>query len=55
VRAKLRSVRNLERDKAVRRLVGMLARKGHSSSVAFRVVNEELGAEAADLDPDPDY
>ena len=30
VRGKLRSVRNLEHDKAVRRLVGMLARKGHS-------------------------
>jgi regulatory protein len=42
VRAKLRSVRNLDRDKAVRRLVGMLARKGHSSSVAFQVVKEEL-------------
>ncbi|HET7351746.1 MAG TPA: regulatory protein RecX [Marmoricola sp.] len=45
VRAKLRSVRNLDRDKAVRRLVGMLARKGHSSSVAFRVVKEELDVE----------
>lgn len=42
VRAKLRSVRSLERDKAVRRLVGMLARKGHASAVAFRVVKEEL-------------
>ena len=42
VRAKLRTVRNLDRDKAVRRLVGMLARKGHSSGVAFRVVKEEL-------------
>ena len=42
VRARLRSVRNLDRDKAVRRLVGMLARKGHSSGVAFRVVKEEL-------------
>lgn len=42
VRAKLRTVRGLDRDKAVRRLVGMLARKGHSSSVAFRVVKEEL-------------
>jgi len=42
VRARLRSVRSLDRDKAVRRLVGMLARKGHSSSVAFRVVKEEL-------------
>lgn len=42
VRSKLRTVRSLDRDKAVRRLVGMLARKGHSSSVAFRVVREEL-------------
>ena len=42
VRAKLRSVRNLDRDKAVRRLVGMLARKGHSAGVAFQVVKEEL-------------
>jgi len=49
VRAKLRTVRNLDRDKAVRRLVGMLARKGHSSSVAFRVVKQEL-----DLDLEED-
>ncbi len=50
VRAKLRSVRSLERDKAVRRLVGMLARKGHSSPVAFRVVREELAVDLEDLD-----
>jgi regulatory protein len=49
VHRKLRSVRGLDRDKAVRRLVGMLARKGHASSVAFRVVHEELDVE---LDPD---
>ena len=49
VRAKLRSVQSLDRDKAVRRLVGMLARKGHSSSVAFRVVKEELDVEVEDL------
>ena len=48
VRAKLRSVRGLDRDKAVRRLVGVLARKGHSAGVAFRVVKEEL-----DIDLDP--
>jgi regulatory protein len=48
VRGKLRSVRGLDHDKAVRRLVGMLARKGHSSSVAFRVVKEELGVAAQD-------
>jgi regulatory protein len=50
VRARLRSVRSLDRDKAVRRLVGMLARKGHTSSVAFRVVKEELDTDL----PDPD-
>ena len=48
VRRKLPSVRGLESDKAVRRLVGMLARKGHSSGVAYRVVREELGADLTD-------
>ncbi|HEX2896387.1 MAG TPA: regulatory protein RecX [Marmoricola sp.] len=48
VRRKLRSVRGLEPDKAIRRLVGMLARKGHSSSVAYRVVREELQVDLAD-------
>ncbi len=42
VRAKLRTVQGLDRDRAVRRLVGMLARKGHSAGVAFSVVREEL-------------
>ncbi len=32
----------------MRRLVGMLARKGHSASVAFRVVKEELAAAGAE-------
>ncbi len=45
VRRKLRSVASLERDKATRRLVGMLARKGYSSGLAFAVVKDELGAE----------
>jgi regulatory protein len=48
VQRKLRSVRGLETDKAVRRLVGMLARKGHSSAVAYRVVREELAVDLAD-------
>jgi len=48
VQRKLRSVRGLDNDKAVRRLVGMLARKGHSSGVAFRVVREELAVDLAD-------
>ena len=48
VRRRLRSVRGLPGDKAVNRLVGMLARKGHSPGTAFRVVREELGADLAD-------
>ena len=44
VRRKLRSVRGLEPEKAVRRLVGMLARKGHSAGVAYRVVRGELAS-----------
>ncbi len=44
VAAKLRSVRNLDKDKATRRLVGMLARKGHSPGLAYRVVAEMLRA-----------
>ena len=42
VRRKLRSVAGLDKDKATRRLVGMLARKGHPPGVAYRLVREEL-------------
>jgi regulatory protein len=42
VRRKLRSVARLDREAAVRRLAGMLARKGYPPGVAFRVVREEL-------------
>lgn len=49
VRKKLRSVRNLDRQVQVRRLAGMLARKGYSSGVAYAVIREEL---EVDLDPD---
>lgn len=45
VRRKLRSVARLEPAVAQRRLVAMLARKGYSSGLAFRVVQDELGAE----------
>jgi regulatory protein len=44
VRRKLRSVSSLDEVKATRRLVGMLARKGHSPGVAYRVVREELSS-----------
>ena len=30
----------VDKDKSVRRLVGMLARKGYSASTAYRIVNE---------------
>ncbi|MEP6815473.1 MAG: regulatory protein RecX [Marmoricola sp.] len=50
VRRKLRSVRDLDQHVAVRRLTGMLARKGHSGAVAFRVVREELDADLVDPD-----
>jgi len=42
VRAKLRSVERVDDVKATRRLVGMLARKGYGSGLAFAVVREEL-------------
>ena len=45
-------MRGLPEDKAVNRLVGMLARKGHAPGTAYRVVREELGA-ALDI-PDVD-
>ncbi len=41
-------VRDLDQQVAVRRLVGMLARKGYPPSVAFRVVREELDADLVD-------
>ena len=44
VRRKLRSFRQVERTVATRRLIGMLARKGHGGDVAWRVVREELDA-----------
>jgi regulatory protein len=48
VRRKLRPMRGLEEHVAVRRLVGMLGRKGYSSGVAFKVVREELHADLVD-------
>jgi regulatory protein len=37
-----------ERDKLVRRLVGMLARRGYTQGMAFEVVRDELGSFEAD-------
>ncbi len=47
VRKKLRSMSGLDGQVATRRLVGMLARKGYSPSVAYSVVREELRSSAA--------
>lgn len=52
VRRRLRTVARLDRDAAVRRLAGMLARKGHSPAVCFRVVQEELDAAGREVTAD---
>nr|WP_253945327.1 regulatory protein RecX [Nocardioides sp. zg-DK7169] len=55
VRKKLRSLSRVDDQTATRRLVGMLARKGYSSGLAFSVVREELaqaGRDEPDIDPD---
>jgi regulatory protein len=44
VRRRLRTVGGLDRATAVRRLTGMLARKGYPPSVCCQVVREELEA-----------
>ena len=59
VRRRLRSVARVDHAAAVRRLSGMLARKGYPSGTAFRVVREELAAAGRGVDPaledvDPD-
>ena len=42
VRRRLASMHGLPRDVAIRRLVGMLGRKGFGASLAYRVVTEAL-------------
>ncbi|MDT7536954.1 MAG: regulatory protein [Actinomycetota bacterium] len=48
VQRKLPSTRGLAPEARVRRLAGMLARKGYSAGLAFRIVKEELEAEGED-------
>ncbi|MCX5581813.1 recombination regulator RecX [Streptomyces erythrochromogenes] len=50
VERKLRSTRGLERDKRIRRLAGMLARKGYPEGMALRVVRRALEAEGEEAD-----
>ena len=49
VRKKLLTTRGLATDARIRRLSGMLARKGYGPGLAFRIVKEELETEGADL------
>ncbi len=44
VRRKLRTLTRVDDQTATRRLVGMLARKGYSSGLAFSVVRDELAS-----------
>ncbi|WP_327113824.1 recombination regulator RecX [Streptomyces sp. NBC_01341] len=50
VARKLRSTRGLDRDKRIRRLAGMLARKGYGEGMALRVVRQALEAEGEDTE-----
>ncbi|WP_062974630.1 recombination regulator RecX [Nocardia flavorosea] len=51
VRRKLRTLpADLDREKAIRRLVGMLARRGYGHSVAYTVVKAEWEASRGDTD-----
>lgn len=58
---KLPSTRNLDRQKRMNRLVGMLSRKGYGGNIVFGVINECLNEEAEELAeedidiPDPDH
>ncbi|HEX3732127.1 MAG TPA: regulatory protein RecX [Mycobacteriales bacterium] len=45
VARKLRSLQRYDDATRTRRLVGMLARKGYSASLAYRVVSQELGGD----------
>ncbi|MEU6729557.1 recombination regulator RecX [Nonomuraea wenchangensis] len=49
---KLASTRSLDPQTRTRRLAGMLARKGYSSGLAYRVIREALDEEGIDLEGD---
>jgi regulatory protein len=50
VERKLRSTRGLATDARVRRLAGMLARKGYPAGLAFRVVRDALAEEGEEAE-----
>jgi regulatory protein len=47
---KLRATRGLDRERRVRRLAGMLARKGYAEGLALRVVRQALEEEGEDTE-----
>jgi regulatory protein len=47
VRRRLPGTRGLDRDKRIRRIAGMLARKGYPEGLALRVVRDALAAEGS--------
>ncbi|MFB9315073.1 regulatory protein RecX [Nocardioides plantarum] len=53
VRRKLRTLTRVDDTVATRRLVGMLARKGYGSGLAFAVVRDELASSGREA-PEPD-
>ncbi|MFF5847456.1 recombination regulator RecX [Streptomyces massasporeus] len=55
VARKLRSTRGLDRDKRLRRLAGMLARKGYPEGMALRVVRQALEDEGEDEGEDTEF
>jgi regulatory protein len=50
VQTRLRSMSRLDEATKLRRLTGLLARKGYPSQLALQVVRDELGAESEPLD-----
>ncbi|MFB0615385.1 recombination regulator RecX [Streptomyces sp. AGS-58] len=50
VARKLRATRGLDRDKRLRRLAGMLARKGYAEGMALRVVRQALEEEGEEAE-----
>lgn len=52
VQRRLPGTRGLDRDRRIRRLAGMLARKGYGEGLALRVVRDALAAEADSADDD---
>ncbi|WUQ88777.1 recombination regulator RecX [Kitasatospora purpeofusca] len=52
---RLRATRGLERQTRTRRLVGLLARRGYSEGLAFRVVRDALDAEGSMDEGEDEY